>query len=407
MSEPAGHRPDDAAPDRPSPPGPPGEVPSARDGTGHRDGIAAEDSLPIEDLDTQLDDPAPVDRRRLRRTVPLTIGSVLLAGALLVWVLPALTGVPWSRILHTLADAPPSALALLAGLAVLILAAQSVTLMAAVPGMRASTAVPTTAITSALTVSVPSGSVIGLAVTWHRLRRSGARRGAVLTGIVVVSAADLAVSLLLPVTGAVALAAAGADPGAGILTTVWVLTGLSLVVAVVAVLLLRRGPFARLVAAAFDTVRAFGAAAEGLRWTPAVVLGVRDAALDLLRRRAPALLLGPVAMRVLQALALLVALDAVGLEVPVAELVAVFVLGRMLAAVPLTPGGIGIAETGSAAALIALGHDPDAAVAASLLVTVTTLVGPIVLGLLGGLVAGIGGPRAAGTSVPTPSAPTD
>lgn len=336
------------------------------------------------------DDTAAARRSRVRRAVPLTIGSALLAGALLIWVLPALTGVPWSRTLAVLGAAPPAALALLAVLAVLALLAQSVTLAASVPGLRATTAVPTTAITTALTVAVPTGSLIGVAVTWRRLRRAGATRPAVLTGIVVTSAADLAVSLVLPATGAVALAVAGADPGGGILAVVWVLSGISLVVAVVAVLLLRRGTFARLTRAAVEATGMLGMGASA-RWSPELVLRTRDDALALVRRRAPGLLMGPVATRMLQVLALVVALDAVGLRVPVAELVAVFVLGRLLAAIPLTPGGIGIAETGSAAALIALGHDPDTSVAASLLVTVTTLLVPIALGLLGALVAVVGG----------------
>ena len=59
---------------------------------------------------------------------------------------------------------------------------------------------------------------------------------------------------------------------------------------------------------------------------------------------------------------------------------AVFALGRVLALVPLTPGGAGISETVSGAVLVALGVASADAAAAMLLLLVAMLVVPLLAG---------------------------
>lgn len=329
------------------------------------------------------DDPEAPPGRPSRRTIPLTIASVLLAAGLLGWVLPRLTGVPWSRTLAVLGDAGAPTLLALVLLAVLALVLQSVSLCAAAPGLRARTALPTTAITTALAVTVPGGSLLGLGVLWRRLRRAGSDRRGILAVFAVVSGTELAVALTLAPLGALALTVSGSAPRTSVLVAAWVLAGVALLVGVGAALVLRRDTFSRLVDVVHDGLAATGLASalEG-RWSPSELVSYRDDALGRLRARPLRLLLGPIGTRVAQGIALAVALGAVGLDVPLPVVIAVFVLGRLLASVPVTPGGAGIAETGSAAALIALGFDPGASVAAALLVTVTTLLAPAALGLV-------------------------
>jgi uncharacterized protein (TIRG00374 family) len=72
-------------------------------------------------------------------------------------------------------------------------------------------------------------------------------------------------------------------------------------------------------------------------------------------------------------------------EVTWIEALAAWGLIRLLTAVPVTPGGIGIVELGLATALVGFGAGNAQAVAAVLLYRVLTLVPTVVLGGLLGL----------------------
>lgn len=319
-----------------------------------------------------------------RRTLVLTPLSLLLAAALLAWLMPRATGVPWSRVARTLGEAPPLALAALPLLALVALGASAVGLRTAIPHLALSRAVPASAATTALSVAVPGGSTLAVGVLYALARREGARRTEVLAGIAAVTAAETAVGLLLVPLGVGALLLGGPTSlrGAPLAALAALSVGCLLVLAAGA-LALRRPVLAGILARLERGLDEMGLAhlAEG-RVRAGAVLEIRDAAVARLRAHGAAILGAPLAVRAAQAAALLVALRAVGLEVPVPQAIAVFVLGRLLALVPLTPGGAGLAETGSAAALIALGHDPAASGAAAVLMTVTTLLIPVALGLL-------------------------
>src|SRR5690606_27895930 len=119
------------------------------------------------------------------------------------------------------------------------------------------------------------------------------------------------------------------------------------------------------------------------------ILAQRDALLEMLRRRPAALVRPTLAVRALQWAALLLAVAAVGAEVPVLLTLAIFALGRVLSLVPLTPGGAGITETVGAAALVALGVAAADAAAAMLLLLVTMLLVPLLAGALAVLVTSV------------------
>lgn len=319
-----------------------------------------------------------------RRTLVLTPLSLLLAAVLLAWLMPRVTGVPWSRVARALGEAPPLALVALALLALVALGASAVGLRAAIPRLALSRALPASAATTALSVAVPGGSTLAVGVLYALARREGARRTDVLAGIAAATAAEVAVGLLLAPLGAVALVLTGSTAlGGAPLAALVALSAGCLLALAAGVLALRRSALAGVLARLESGLDAMGLAhlaGGGVRAD--TVLEIRDAAAARLRARGTAILGAPLAVRAAQAAALLVALRAVGLDVPLLQVVAVFVLGRLLALVPLTPGGAGLAETGSAAALIALGHDPAASGAAAVLVTVTTLLVPVALGLL-------------------------
>src|SRR5690625_2988220 len=123
------------------------------------------------------------------------------------------------------------------------------------------------------------------------------------------------------------------------------------------------------------------------------VLEQRDVLLATLRTRPAGLLLPTMAARLLQWAALVVAIEAVGAQVPLLLTVAIFALGRVLSLVPLTPGGAGITETVGAAALVALGVGAEASASAMLLLAVTTVAVPLVGGAVGAATAFLRAPR--------------
>ena len=72
-------------------------------------------------------------------------------------------------------------------------------------------------------------------------------------------------------------------------------------------------------------------------------------------------------------------------EVDFVEAFAAWALTRLLTAIPITPGGLGIIELGLTGALVAAGGDNDNVVAAVLLYRLLTWLPPIVLGALAAL----------------------
>lgn len=91
---------------------------------------------------------------------------------------------------------------------------------------------------------------------------------------------------------------------------------------------------------------------------------------ELLKRRWVWLTTATVVSHVSLYLVLLIALRHVGVsedEVGWAEVLAAFAFVRLISALPITPGGLGVVELGLTAALISAGGD-DAQVAASVLV---------------------------------------
>lgn len=72
-----------------------------------------------------------------------------------------------------------------------------------------------------------------------------------------------------------------------------------------------------------------------------------------------------------------------GVMLPLGMLFAAFAIGRLLTAVGVTPGGLGVTETAAAATLVAWGAPPAAATAGVVLFSVFTHLMEVPLGALG------------------------
>jgi uncharacterized membrane protein YbhN (UPF0104 family) len=105
----------------------------------------------------------------------------------------------------------------------------------------------------------------------------------------------------------------------------------------------------------------------------------------LLRRRWHRMLLGMTIYAVLQATLLWLILHMLGSSLGIVYVFAGFSFGRLLTLLVVTPGGVGIAETGSAALLVALGGDAAVVAAGTLLFSAITFALEIPVGGLWGL----------------------
>lgn len=316
--------------------------------------------------------------------------SGLLVLALLAWALPWATGSTWPQILSALGALPVWAVPAMLVLGVAALLLESLTVRAAVPGARTSTALLGHAASQGAALAVPGGSMLGLGLLAWILRRAGLALPVILTGIIAASLVEMAItSVLIPLLGlgAYALSSLLAPTGLELPGALWaavVAVAVAVLALVLTAVLLQRRVLAGLLSGLG------GAVPENVACG---ILHQRDVLVEMLRRRGPALVLPTLAARVLQWGALLAAIEAVGADVPLLLTVAIFALGRVLALVPLTPGGAGIAETVGGAALVALGVASADAAAAMLLLLVAMLIVPLAAGGLALALAVGGRPR--------------
>lgn len=370
----------DATPDSPAPAPAPG---GPRNGPPQREDLGF---LPPELAELDTEHPPRLTAGR----ITAGLFSAALVIALLAWALPWATGASWGEIAGTLAALPVWAVPVMVLLGVGALLLETVTVRTALPGAPWSGALSGHSASGAVSLAVPGGTTIGLALMGWILRRAGLALPVIITGIIAASLVEMVLtSVLIPLAGLASYALASvlsptavALPGA-LWAALLAVLGALLALALTAVLL--RRPVLSALLAQFG-----GAVPEHIAHS---VLAQRDVLVRMLRRRWAPLVLPTLGARVLQWSALVLAIEVVGAEVPLLLTVAIFALGRVLSLVPLTPGGAGVTETVGAAALVALGVASADAAAAMLLLLVTMLLVPLLAGALATAAAVARAPR--------------
>lgn len=240
---------------------------------------------------------------------------------------------------------------------------------------------------TALTIVLPGGAPLGMAISFGLLRRLGVRSGAAGFAVALTGIWSQVMILLYPLVGAIlvlgsgdltpsTLAIAGASAAAGAL-----ITGLA-----VAALRSRR-------AAVWigDTAGRFGAWFAGLfhrtppAWNGEAFARVRDDRMAHLRRRWPTLTFATLGNQLTAYLIFEFSLRAVGISVatlPPAQAFLAWAIGRVISSLPLTPGGIGVVELGMIGTLVGFGAPRAHIVAAVLLYRALIIVPTLVVGLL-------------------------
>jgi uncharacterized protein (TIRG00374 family) len=259
--------------------------------------------------------------------------------------------------------------------------------MAALPGLGFWQAAIVTQTTTSVANTLPAGGAIAVGLTYQILRSWGFSGSEVALYVSVTGLWNIFAKLALPIVSVGLLVASGESSGAFVAAA-----AIGLGVLIVAV-----GLLAALFSSERLARRIGDAAGRAASWVkrlfrrdPVTGLGDRAAAfreetIGLVRSRWIWLTLATVVSHLVLFAVLLLALRHVGVsedDVSTAQALAVFAFGRLISALPITPGGLGVIELGYIGGLrAAAGEDQAAAVvAAVLLFRVLTYVVQIPIG---------------------------
>jgi len=260
-----------------------------------------------------------------------------------------------------------------------------IVVVVATPGLTMRQAGVLTQSTTAVANSMPGGGAIAVGLTYTMLSSWGFSRSRSTLSVVVTGIWNNFIKLGMPIVALAILALQG-ESGAG--RTLAALAGLGGLVAAVVIfaLILRSEDFAR------NTGIVTGRWASALLrlmgrgpvhgWDLAVTKW-RGRVIGLVRHRWLALTVSTVVSHVSLYGVLLVTLRVMGVseaEAGWAQVLAVFAFARLVTAIPITPGGVGVVELALIAGITQAGGEGANVVAAVLLYRLLTFVLPIAVG---------------------------
>jgi uncharacterized membrane protein YbhN (UPF0104 family) len=312
-----------------------------------------------------------------------------LAAFLLVWGLPHVAHTQWSDVWQVLTRVPPHTAVLLLGGVVVGLYCYTFTLTGSLPGLRHWQALIVNVAGSSVGNLLPGGGAAGLAATYTICRSWGFSLRDISTSAIVTGVWNVLSRIALPVIAIVSLyAGTGSDVpkplrDAAIAGSI---TGLVVLTAFVAVLASERAALA--LGTAVDVVlspvtrRSERGRSRSVR---AVVIDVRERISGVVRTGWLRMTLGLTGYFAVYFVLFLLCMHTVGVGLHYGNLFAAYAIGRLLTAVGVTPGGLGVTESATSLALVAWGADPAAAVAGAVLFSVFTHLMEVPLGALGWL----------------------
>lgn len=288
------------------------------------------------------------------------LGLIVVAVAFL-WALPRFAA--YDQVWSQLSSLDRSIIPALVLIGTANLIAPSMSQRAALPGLTLREAVAADWATTTVTNLLPGGSALAIGLIWSMYRSFKQTGEAIARSIVVTGVWDTFVKLGTPLVAVAWLATQ--RPVSFVLIQAAILGAVLFAVAagLLAVVLLGPATAWRL-GRLIDRLPFFGSG-----W-PERLNGLRTQTVVLLSGRWRSLTLWTVAGHLNLYLLLVVCLQAVGIEREVvgwAPVLAAFAFGRLVTAIPITPGGLGIMELGLISALGAVGNGPEASVVAGVL----------------------------------------
>jgi uncharacterized membrane protein YbhN (UPF0104 family) len=335
-------------------------------------------------------------RRRRRLVLRSAVAAAIIAAAY-VWALPQIAN--YGSVGARLATVSAWWAVALAAVAILDVLSSALPWRTLLPELSWLDAIGFTQASTSLQTFVPGGAAVGVGISFGILRRLGVGAGAAGFAVALVGVWSQVTIFVYPVAGLVLVLGTGELTGA-VAAAVAASGGAALLAAAVVVYALRsRAAAVRLSGRLLPVVATLARLLrrEPPRWDVETLLRLRDERLSLLRRRWVALTLGTLGNQLTAYVLLDLSLRAVGVsvhELSPAETFFAWALGRLIASLPLTPGGIGLVELGLIGTLVGFGGSNAHVVAAVLLYRGLIVVPTLVAGALAFLAWRVRGVRA-------------
>jgi putative heme transporter len=299
----------------------------------------------------------------------LTAGLIGVAAVTLLVVLPRTVGTTWATVSRILGQIPPAGLVVLTLVWIAGLWSHSFVLAASLPGLTRRRGLALNLTGSAVANVLPLGGAAGTGLNFAMTRRWGFSSGSFAAFLTVSTLANTVARLLVVV---VALALAPVVHTSAALPLVRTGTLLIPVLAVLAavVWILASERAATHCGHTIDVVVGGVARLVGSSRRPALttsLAALRRAMLRVLRAGWRPMSAGMVGYLLLQAALLWLCFYVLGSPLSLQALLTGLAVERLLTLVPITPGGAGVVEIGTVAALVALGGAPAVVAAGFLL----------------------------------------
>jgi putative heme transporter len=346
-----------------------------------------------------------------------TVIGLGLAAAMLIWGLPYFAKTSWTDIWSVIRTIPLSHALLFQALMLLGLWCYTFTFTGSLHGLSHIKALIVNLCGSSVSNLLPGGGAVGLAATYAICRSWGFSRRATSTSVIVTGVWNVLARIALPVVAIGALWFGGVTlpPALTDLAVAGMFTGLAVLGSLVAIMVseraaqaigraldwalgpIRRRRHAKAAAKALATATT-DADAEAGRPLPAdedpavPSMSIEELVTDLRARINEvvgsgwlSMTLGMVGFFGFYYVLFVLIMRETGVTLPLNLLFAAFAIGRLLTAVGITPGGIGITETATSAVLVGWGAEAAGATAGVVLFSIFTHLMEVPLGALGWL----------------------
>ena len=346
-----------------------------------------------------------VRRRRARQATHVVVGLGLAIG-LLGWALPHFARTTWGAVWHVLAQVPPTTAL---GLMLIMMAGlwlYTFTLTGSLPRLGHSKALIVNVSGSAVGNVLPGGGAVGVAATYKQLRSWGFTRKDVSTSIIVTGVWNVMARLLLPIVGIIAMLFGAGQLNPAVMRAAAAGAIGGIIVLSVFISVLSSEQVARRVGRMLEAVvRPFRRAREEDVGFTRHVIEQRAQTISVVRGGWLPMTFGLVGFFGMNYLLFWFCLNTVGVQLPFAYMFFAFALSRLLTSVGVTPGGVGISETGVAALIVGWGAMPAQATAGVVLYSLYVHFFEVPLGALGWL-AWLASPKTAAADSGPTAAPT-
>lgn len=329
------------------------------------------------------DAPAPRRTSPVVRVLQVTLGLGVAIG-MLGWGLPHFAQTSWPEVFDVLGTVPWWKAVLFTALVVSGLYCYTFVMTGAMPGLSHTRALILNVCGSSVSNLLPGGGAVGLAATFSIAKSWGFSVGSVTTMAVVTGVWNVLARAALPLIAIVGLSWGATELPSSMREAAVVAIVTGAVVITLFVLAVGTDKGARSLGRGLDHVVRMVRRRQTDQ-VEAALTGMRERTAETVRAGWLSMTLGMVGFFGLYYVLFLLCTATTGIELPFGQLFAAYAIGRLLTAVGVTPGGLGVTETGTAAALVAWGADPAASMAGVVLFSIFTHLLEVPLGAIGWL----------------------